>query len=139
MTYIITNDGYYQSLFPQYGFGFFAAGNSVRFYRYSLYWLAHYAGLGDMAVEIQKDGEPLLYGQIPLDELDRFVAEGRIAGLKRHSWGVSWAYKNQDGGGLVYDFDGYSEWRNNMLKGTKGFLYGPREHPDRSSHMLWSA
>lgn len=139
MAYSISNDGYYQDLFPQYGFGFFAAGNSVRFYRYSLYWLVHYVGLGDVAAEVQKDGEPFLYGQISTEDLDRLVADGLIVGLKRHAWGVSWLYKNQSGGGLVYSFAGYTEWRNNMLKGTKGFLYDSCEHSGQFGQMIWSA
>ena len=139
MAYVITDDGYYQNSFPQYGFGFFAAGNAVRFYRYSLYWLAHYAGLGDVAAEIQKDGELVLYGQLSTEELERLMAEGRLAGIKRHAWGISWAYNNQGGGGRAYDFDGYTEWRNNMLKDTRGFLYEPRELAERPGHMTWSA
>ena len=140
MAYIITNDGYYQGLFPQYGFGFFAADNSVRFYCYSLYWLVRYAGLGDVGAEIQKDGEPLLYGRLSADELDRLVAEGRLKGLKRHSWGISWDYKNQDGGGgMACDFDSYTEWRNTVLEDTTSFLYGPQDYSDNWAHMIWWA
>lgn len=139
MAYLITDNGYYQGLFPQYGFGFFATGNYVRFYRYSLYWLVHQIGLDNVAAEIPKDGEPLLYGQISVEELDRLASEGRIVGLKRHFWGVSWAYKNQRITGPGHDFSNYTEWRNNIFKGAKYFLYGNSDHSGQTDSMLWSA
>lgn len=138
MAYIKTDDGYYQHSFPQYGFGFLGAGNSICFYRYSLYWLVHQVGLGDVAVDIQKDGELFLYGRMPVEEFERLVAAGRIVGLKRHVWGVSWAYHDQ-GDGSVFDLDGYTDWRNGILEETKGFIYGPPDHSGWSGQMSWSA
>lgn len=139
MAYLVTCDGYNQDLFPRYGFGFFAAGNSVRFYRYSLYWLVHHAGLDNVAAEVPKDGEPLLYGQLSMDDLGRLEANGLIVGLKRHFWGVSWSYKCQRSGGPAGDFANYDKWRNNIFKGTKGFLYGPLAGAGKPDCVTWSA
>lgn len=122
MTCMTIDDEHYGS-FPQYGFGFFATGGSVRFYRYSLFWLVHYAGLDNVAAEIMKDGEPLLYGQISVEELDRLAAEGRIADLKRHFWGVSWLYRDQPCAERGYDFSSYPEWHHSLVKDTGDLLY----------------
>jgi|GEM_PF-3799367 hypothetical protein len=97
---------------PRYGLGF-RAGNQIKFYSQSLYWLIRHVGLVEVTTEFLADGEPVIYGVLSCDELDGLVAAGRLRHLRRHFWGVSWPYDDQ--GQEADDGSGYEHWRDRLL------------------------
>lgn len=105
---------------PVYGQGF-RSGNLIKFYSHSLYWLVRHVGLVDVATEFLEDGEPLIYGELSYDELDRLEAEGRLRHIRRHFWGISWPYDGQhdqpaaDGEA----FSDYDLWRGRLLAAAR--------------------
>ena len=115
----MTDDNYYLGPPPLYGLGFRSQGR-INFYSQSLYWLVHYAGVVQVVTEVMKDGEPLIFGELTYDEVNRLVAEDRLRGLRRHAWGVSWPFKGQRVG-AADDFSRFPAWRDQMLAGVVGF------------------
>ena len=136
MAFIFTEDMFYQGPRPLYGLGY-RTGGLLQFYSHSLYWLVHYAGPVQVVAEILKDGEPVIYGYLNYDELDRLAAEGRIRQLRRHAWGVSWPFKDQ-AHGLDDDFGNYPAWRDRLLAEAQVFQGDSQDLGDDSSPGLLS-
>ncbi|UQZ88639.1 hypothetical protein C4J81_05220 [Deltaproteobacteria bacterium Smac51] len=113
MASILVNDQFCQGPCPKYGLGF-RTGEVVNFYSHSLYWLVKHTGLGNVVAEFLKDGEPIIYGELTYDELERLAAKGLLINLRRHSWGVSWSF-NEQPRGAEDDFSGFMSWREGML------------------------
>lgn len=97
---------------PRHGLGF-RDGNQIKFYSQSLYWLIRHIGLLEVTTEVLADGELVIYGTLSCDQLDALVAAGRLRGLRRSFWGVSWPYDEQGQG--ADDNSGYERWRDRLL------------------------
>ena len=136
MASIFTEDMFYQGPRPVYGLGY-RSGGLLQFYSHSLYWLVHYAGSVQVVAEILQDGEPVIYGLLNYDELDRLVAEGRIRQLRRHAWGVSWPFKEQ-AHGTDDDFSNYLVWRDRLLAEARLFCGDGQETADDTPPWLLS-
>ncbi len=131
---VYTENRFDQGPCPTYGQGF-VVGNSIRFYLHSLYWLVHHAGLVDVVTEVLRDGEPVIYGEIQVDELDRLMAEPGLRGLQRHPWGFSWPFKSQARGGED-DFSNFAAWRDSILSETYWFNAGLHDPVDQPTRLM---
>ncbi len=103
---------------PLYGLGF-RSGSLLHFYSHSLYWLLRHVGPMKTKVEVLKDGEVLIYGEMARRELKRLEAEGLLGQLRHYCWGVSWPFMEQRWGGED-DFSGYPLWREQILADIGG-------------------
>ena len=123
-------DRFYQGPTPVYGLGFFTrTGHVINFYAHSLYWLSRYVGSVKVLAEVLKDGDPLLYGEMTLANLDRLAAEGSLIHLRRHAWGVSWPFKGQKTGSDD-DFSGFPAWRDRLLAEARCYQSDIQDFPE---------
>lgn len=110
------DDRFHHEQRPAHGLGF-RTDHGLNFYSHSLYWLVQYTGPVTVVIEILKDGEPVVYGMMSYEDLDRLEASGRLAQVRRHTWGISWPFKAQ-ALGADDDFSNFTAWREQILQGA---------------------
>ncbi len=117
-----SDDRFHQGPRPAHGLGF-RTGQGLNFYSHSLYWLIQYTGPVKVVTEFLKDGEPVLYGTMSNEDLDRLVASGQLTQVRRHAWGISWPFRDQTQG-AADDFSNFTAWREHLLQ-AQGPCPGP--------------
>jgi hypothetical protein len=95
----------------------FKHGMFARFYEQALHWFAFYIKPLKPMLEAVKDGEPVLYGGLPITSFEKLLGEGALQETETTEYGWRWPYAAQK---LPEKMPPFDEWRQNALAEIKG-------------------
>lgn len=91
----------------------FKQGLFMRLYERSLYWFVTHAKPVKPMLERVKDGEPIVYGGLPVTSFEKLLEERQLhAEATENGW--KWRYAKQPHS-AENDFSGYAIWREAAL------------------------
>jgi hypothetical protein len=95
----------------------FRHGAFVRFYEQALYWFSSSVKPLKPMPERVKDGEPVLYGGLPIASFEKLLAEGALQHAETTEYGWRWPYAAQQARLplVAEDAPSFAEWRANAL------------------------